>query len=115
MTAAGKYRDRVLVLRQPRDDDGNIVVGTRGEQSEPFEPAGGKWGQFEYLSGRKLELARQLVSTATARFSTRRPRTKTFVVDDRICFDNVTWHIRAIVPSDRDHFEIICLLARVEQ
>lgn len=115
MTAAGKYRDRVTLLRQPRDDDGNIVVGTRGEKSKEFEPNGGRWGQFEYLSGRKLELARQLVSTATARFSTRRPRTKTIDVDDRICFDDVTWTIRAIVPSDRDHMEIFCLLARVEQ
>ncbi len=104
MIKAGQLRQRINVERK-------YIVGT-GDRGQPLF-AWQAWqsslpAMVEELSGRKLELARQLVATATHRVTIR--YLSGLDVHDRISLNGRVFNLGAILDRDLLHFsqELLC-------
>ncbi len=105
---AGRLRYRAKVQRLSDD------VGTRGQNAGQWDDLACAACDYEYLSGRKLELARQLWTRATIQLKMRRPRTYTLTPRDRIVVNCLTLTIGAILPKSDglDDLEMLCEVAQ---
>jgi SPP1 family predicted phage head-tail adaptor len=106
--AAGSLRYRAMVQRLTSD------VGTRGQNAGEWEDLFTAACDYEYLSGRKLELARQLFTRATIQVRMRLPRMYTLTPRDRIIVNSTTLTIGAILPKSDglDDLEMLCEVAQ---
>ena len=107
-TAAGSLRYRAEVQRL------TSTTGTRGQNAGEWESLGCVSCDFEYLSGRKLELARQLFTRATIQVRMRKPRVNVLTPRDRLVIGDVTLTIGAILPKSdgQDDLEMLCEVAQ---
>lgn len=106
--AAGSMRTRAVFERRLQN------VGTRGQSTEQWYQLGVRDVQYEYLSGRKLELARELFARATIQIKMRKPHAFTLSVRDRAKIGSLVVTIGSALPSD-EKFDDLVLLCEVEQ
>jgi len=69
---------------------------------------------MEFLSGRKLELARELFARATVRLDIRKPYSFSLNVRDRAKVGSLVLTIGSAIPSS-EKFDDLTLLCEVEQ
>jgi head-tail adaptor len=110
MTAqnAGQMRTRVRFQRR------TTAQGGRGESTNSFYDLGTRDCRVEWLSGRKLELAREVFARASVRVDLRKPQAFTLSVRDRALLGSTVLTIGSALPSD-EKFEDLVLLCEVEQ
>lgn len=106
--AAGTLRTRASIQRR------TTARGTRGESTEVWQEIGCVSCNVEELSGRKLELARQLVTRATHQIRMRQLRAITITPRDRIVIGGVTHTLGAIIKK-ADGFTDLEILCEVVQ
>jgi head-tail adaptor len=110
MTAqnAGQMRTRIRFQRRKE------TIGDRGQSLNEFIELGSRDCKVEFLSGRKLELARELFSRASVRVDLRKPQAFQLTVRDRALLGTTVLTIGSALPSD-EKFDDLVLLCEVEQ
>jgi SPP1 family predicted phage head-tail adaptor len=106
--SAGTLRTRAVIQRRTTDK------GTRGESTDVWQEIGRASCEVEYLSGRKLELAKQLFTRATVQVKMRKPRVITLLPNDRLIANGQTLTLGAVVPK-ADGFNDVEILCEVTQ
>jgi SPP1 family predicted phage head-tail adaptor len=91
--AAGDMRYRVTIQRREN------TKGSRGETRGQWCDYQNRWAKVEHLRGRELEQARQIVATATTRFTVRDPRLFEMDTKYRVRFRGKFYNVEAVTPS----------------
>jgi head-tail adaptor len=105
---AGQMRTRLSFQRR------ETTTGGRGESLNEFTDLGCRDCVVEWLSGRKLELARQIFARAAIQVKMRKPFAFTLNVRDRALLGTTVLSIGSALPSD-EKFDDLVLLCEVEQ
>jgi head-tail adaptor len=105
---SGLMRTRVELQRR------TTTQGTRGESLNEWQTLGVRDCRFEYLSGRKLELARELFARASVRVELRKPFNFDLTVRDRAIIGGLILTVGSCLPSS-EKFDDLVLLCEVEQ
>jgi len=105
---AGMMRSRIQFQRREE------TYGGRGESLNEYTDLECRDCRLEFLSGRKLELARQIFARATVRIEMRKPHSFCLNVKDRALFGTTVLTIGSALPSD-EKFDDLVLLCEVEQ
>jgi head-tail adaptor len=105
---SGQLRTRIEFERR------TTAQGSRGQSTNSWELLGIRDCQYQYLSGRKLELARQLFARATIEVRLRRPFDFELKPQDRGKIGSLVLTIGSALPSD-EKFDDLVLLCEVEQ
>jgi head-tail adaptor len=105
---SGSMRTRVTFQRP------SATRGSRGERTGDAEVLGTRDCRLEWLSGRKLELARQVFARANIRLDLRKPFAFHLTPQDQAVYGDTILTIGSIIPSD-EKFDDIIVLCEVEQ
>ncbi len=104
---AGELRHRATIEGKPAVMTPG-ATDTRGHPERLWTPRFTRWAKIEPLTGRKLEIARQLVPTATHQVTMRFDADVT--VRDRVIFEGRTFYIGDVtdIEERKVRMELTC-------